>query len=183
MQCWDKMNSKIWRIKGLTNVYSWPQYMFVSSGKDMIFLRDESICSKKHLFSIHDITISTTWVHANNSNYIHHWTMARLLSRTEEEIHIFLERLTFSIEMRNTHGMSRITLENAESWCQMFDWKIASIFEHWSFSLKQPFTWNSKIFEQWTLKSLPYLVSHSLSHCEHGYLIFPKPPTHWEQKY
>lgn len=57
-KCWEKTNSKIWKIKWLTNVYSWPQYMLVSSGKDMIFLRDESICSKNQLFSIHEITRS-----------------------------------------------------------------------------------------------------------------------------
>lgn len=33
----------VW-FKKLTNVYSWPQYIFVSSGNDMIFLREENIC-------------------------------------------------------------------------------------------------------------------------------------------
>ena len=34
-----------WKWKQLTNVYSWPQYIFVSSGKDMIFLREDNICN------------------------------------------------------------------------------------------------------------------------------------------
>lgn len=41
--------TQTWETKCLTNVYSWPQYIFVPSGKDMSFLREDSICDKDNL--------------------------------------------------------------------------------------------------------------------------------------
>ena len=69
-------------IKKLTNVYSWPQYILVSSDNDVIFLREDNICNTELILGKWNKTHYRrikylTWHHGKNIAKLHISNMFR----------------------------------------------------------------------------------------------------------